>query len=39
MGDLLIRNVAEALKTDLDQLADRTGKACPTPRRKRFGRV
>jgi len=27
MGDLLIRNVAEALKTDLDQLADRTGQS------------
>ena len=27
MGDLLIRNVPEALKTDLDRLAERTGQS------------
>jgi plasmid stability protein len=27
MGDLLIRNIADALKTDLDALADRTGRS------------
>jgi hypothetical protein len=27
MGDLLIRNIAEALKTDLDALADHTGRS------------
>ena len=33
MGDLLIRNVAEALKTDLDRAsAIARGKACPKPR-------
>ena len=27
MGDLLIRNIAEALKADLDMLADRKGQS------------